>query len=398
MQRALRKQWILLLLALVLFTHIVDFMVLMPLGPKLMELFQIQTHQFSFLVSAYAFSAGICGLIGASLFDRIDRKKALIYSYFGFLMGTLLCALAQNYFMLLLGRALSGMFGGLLSGIAYAIVGDLYAPEERGFAMGKLMASFSLASVLGVPLALALSNQFGWHAPFFAIVMVGGLIWIAAIQLMPEFKGHIQKKAPHSALAPLLQHFNDSNAKMALLMTFLMILSQFVVIPFISPYLVTNTGYPEEKLPILYLFGGLLTAFSGPAVGKWCDRISARAVWTRTGLLFIAPVFVITHLGITPIYLSLIATTLFFGFSNARMVPGMTLISSAIPPERRGSFMSLNSSLQQMATGIASVISGAVVQSSQAGGELTGFSYTAYLSAFFGLLAYIIGRKIRTIS
>lgn len=394
---ASHKKWIIVVLAMISFTHIMDFMVLMPLGPKLMGIFQISPQQFSFLVSIYSFTAGVFGFLGSLVFDRLDRKHALIGSYFGFLIGTLCCALAPSYSFLLMARALSGAFGGLISGISFAIVGDIFSIHERGSATGKLMAAFSFAAVVGVPTGLILSTHFSWHAPFIAIVIFGTLSLFIAMKVIPNVNNHL--KSHYSGIfTSVIENFNDKNSLLALVTTFAMTLSQFVVIPFISPYLVSNVGYPEEQLPLVYLLGGTITIFSGPWVGKLCDRFSAQRIFIKTGLLFIIPVFIITHMQQVSMFFALSMTTAFFLFSNSRMIPAMTIISSSIPPSRRGSFMSLNSCLQQLGAATASFISGLVVTQATPGTEFSGFANTAYFAAAFGLIAYFVGRKIRTIS
>ena len=379
------------------FTHIMDFMVLMPLGPKLMEMFQITPQQFSFLVSVYSLTAGIFGLIGSLFFDRLDRKYALLGAYIGFLFGTLCCTLATSYEFLLMARAISGAFGGLISGISFAIIGDLFSIHERGTATGKLMASFSFAAVAGVPAGLVLSNHFSWHAPFIAIVLFGSVAALIAIFTIPHVNMHL-KTHYSSVFSGVIENVGDPNSRRALLTTFLMTLSQFVVIPFISPYLVHNVKYPEEHLSLVYLLGGTITIFSGPFVGKLCDQFTPRRIFNRTGLLFIIPFFIFTHLGQAHMAIALTLTTFIFLFSNSRMIPAMTIISSSIPPSRRGSFMSLNSCLQQLGSASASFIGGILVTQPLANGELTGFSNTAYFAIFFGLSAYILGRSIKTVS
>ena len=251
-----------MVLAMISFTHIMDFMVLMPLGPKLINIFQITPQQFSFLVSVYSFTAGVFGFMGSLVFDRLDRKHALIGAYIGFLMGTLSCALAPSYGILLMARALSGAFGGLISGISFAIIGDIFSIHERGAATGKLMASFSLAATAGVPTGLLLSTRFGWHAPFIAIVLFGIMAITIASKIIPNVNTHL-KSHYSSIFSGVIENISDINSRKALLTTFMMTLSQFVVIPFISPYLVSNVGFPESQLPLVYLLGGTITIFWG---------------------------------------------------------------------------------------------------------------------------------------
>jgi predicted MFS family arabinose efflux permease len=392
-----RKKWVVLLLAIVSFTHIMDFMVLMPLGPQLMEMFQISPQQFAFLVSVYSFTAGVFGFIGSLFFDRLDRKYALLGTYIGFLIGTLFCSIATDYHSLLISRAISGAFGGLISGVCFAIIGDLFTIHERGTATGKLMASFSFAAVAGVPIGLLLSTHFGWHAPFAAIVLFGSITALISIVIMPNINTHL-KTHYSGVFSGVIENTTDPNSLRSLSTTFLMTLSQFVVIPFISPFLVNNLNFPNEQLHLVYLLGGAVTIFSGPWVGKMCDRFTARRVFNRTGLLFIIPVFIFTHLQHSSMAVALTVSTLIFLLSNSRMIPAMTIISSSIPPSRRGSFMSLNSCLQQLGSACASLIGGYVVSQPNGTGPLIGFAHTAYFAVIFGFAAYWLGRKIKTVS
>jgi DHA1 family inner membrane transport protein len=263
--------------------------------------------------------------------------------------------------------------------------------------MGKLMTSFSLASIVGVPFGLMAANRFGWHFPFLALVVLGFVTMAVALKVIPNVNSHL--RAHYSGLfSGLTENLKDKNSRRALFTTFTMVLSLYMVIPFISTYLVTNTGFPETSLPLVYLVGGLLTFFTGPIMGKICDRFTPQKVFKRTGLLYFVPVFLITHLGLTPVALTLFISTCFFIFSNARMVPAMTIISSSIPASRRGSFMSLNSCLQQLGSATASFLGGWVITQQLGSNQLQGFSYTAYFSIAFGLCAYVLGRNIRTVS
>ncbi len=391
------KRWVLVVLTLILFTTSMDSIVLMPLGPKLMELFQITPKQFSYLVSAYSLAAGMFGFVGSLFFDRVDRKVSLIGSYFGFLIGTLFCAYAPSYSVLLVARAVSGAFAGLLSGICYAIVGDLFPISERGLATGKLLTAYSLASIVGVPFGLHVSNTIGWHATFGLIVVLGTFAIILAIQVVPRGSWNIPIRQS-GIFSGITENLRDRNARYALLTTLMMVHSQFVVIPFISAYLVSNTGFPAISLPQVYLVGGIATVLSGILMGKVCDRFGADRVFPMTGLLFLIPIFFLTRLSESTLILTLSLTTLVFVLSNFRSVPAVTMISSSIPPERRGSFLSLNSCLHQLGAASATFGAGFLIEEGQGGAPMIGFANTAYLSIAFGIIAYLAGKRIRIIS
>src|SRR5580698_6137395 len=123
------------LLALVQFTIILDFTIMSPLGAIIMPSLGISATQFGVAVSAYAFSAGISGIFAAGFADRFDRKRLLLFFYVGFTLGTVLCALAPNYHVLMAGRIVSGLFGGVMGSVVLAIVTDLFALHLRGRVM-----------------------------------------------------------------------------------------------------------------------------------------------------------------------------------------------------------------------------------------------------------------------
>ncbi len=365
-----------------------------------MRVFSISARQFGVLVSAYTLAAGVCGLLGSMIFDRIDRKVALLCAYLGFLVGTIGCAFAFDYSMLLVMRALAGCFGGVLSGISFAIIADTFPAEKRGYAMGRIMGAFSLSAIVGVPLGLFLANTFDWHAPFFAIVLAGSILLLMAYTWIPPVRGHLEKKGmPRpQLLTGIKAAASHGNSRLALLMTFAMMLSQFCVIPFIAPYITRNLGFKEANLPYLYFLGGLFTTISGPLVGKLCDRFGPTRVFKFTGLLFLIPVYALTHVHISTVFVVLLSSTLYFIFSNSRFIPSMTIVSSSVPQATRGSFLSLNSAVQQFGTATAALVGGFLVSSPLDGGPLTGFQLTAYVATFFGLLAYVVGRRIRFVS
>src|SRR3546814_16736532 len=114
---------LLLILSAINFAYILDFVIVMPLGPQLMRIFDIDATQFALVVSSYTISAGICGFIGIFFIDRFDRKKALLTSFGGFPVGTLLCALAPAYTFLLMARVFTGLFGVVISALIYSSVG-----------------------------------------------------------------------------------------------------------------------------------------------------------------------------------------------------------------------------------------------------------------------------------
>lgn len=374
-----------------------DFMILMPLGSKLMRIFEIEPLDFGLLVAAYNFAAGAAGFAGAFFLDRFDRKKALLVSYFAFTIGTLACAVAPNYYALLIARSFAGLFGGVMGALVMSIVGDAISPSKRGRAMGLVMASFSLASVFGVPFGIVLANHFDWHAPFLFVGLISVLIGVIGFFYLPSMSGHLQSRESRPTPYHVLHRVITNPLQMrALLLTTLLTLGQFLVIPFIAPSLVANVGFREDQLPLMYLIGGGLTIFSSPLVGRMCDKIGRTPVFTVFGLLVLLPTFLLTNLGQTPIAYVLAISALFFVASNGRFVPAWAMITSTVKPEARGSFLSLNSSVQSLAGGAGSFIASLIVVKAT-DGQLANFEIVGYFSILVGISALFIGRGLKPI-
>jgi DHA1 family inner membrane transport protein len=375
-----KELFLLLTLALIQFTNIMDFMIIMPLGNQLMKLFQIEPRQFGYIVGAYTITAGIVGFAGAFFVDDFDRKKLLLTCYIGFLIGTLACGFAPTYIAMLGARILTGIFGGVLGTLVLSIVGDAIPAERRATAMGIVTSGFSLAAVFGVPFGNYLAHAFSWHAPFHFIAGIGTFIIIAILVFIPKMDEHIRNKSirpdPISVLKNL---WENSNQRKALLLMSLLMLSQFTIIPFIAPYMEKNVGFSQMQVTYIYLFGGLCTVFTAPLIGRLADKIGKHKVFRIFGILVIIPIFLITNMYVLPIEIVLIVTSFFFIVINGRVVPAIALITGTTKPQSRGSFMSFNSSVQQLSAGLASFISGAII-TQNAGGELINYEVIGYIA------------------
>jgi multidrug resistance protein len=393
-----KEKAILWTLAAINFIHIVDFMILMPLGPQLMRIFEIGPGEFSLLVSSYTFSAGISSFLGAFFLDRFDRKKILLWVYVGFMLGTLGCALSPSYGVLLIARVVSGVFGGITSALILAIIGDLIPNERRGRAMGLVMAAFSFASVMGVPLGLFLASLSDWHTPFYILTGLSLISLLMIARYIPPISGHLgmEIKRPHP-LDVISRMTSNANQMRAITLSVMMMFGQFMIIPFLSPYNVANVGFTEMQLTYVYMAGGAFTIFTSPWVGKLADRHGKLRIFTIFMLLNLIPIGVITHLGITPIPLVLVITTLFFVTSNGRYVPAAAIITGTATPENRGSFLSFNSAVQQMAAGFASLLAGLII-GENALGQLTHFNWVGYLAIFFSILCIPLARRVKVVS
>jgi MFS transporter, DHA1 family, inner membrane transport protein len=396
-----KEKLFIFILASAMFTHIMDFMIMMPLGAQLMRIFDIDPQQFSLLVSSYTFSAGAAGFIAAFQIDRYDRKSMFLFMYAGFTLGTIACALAPTYHFLLLTRSLAGAFGGVLGALILSIISDAIPLERRAAGIGLVMASFSAASVFGVPFGLYLATIFTWHAPFLFLGGLGVVIFGMIYLFIPSMKGHLvaeeDKQSPWTVVKSILK---KRNAQMGLLFTSVLMFGHFTIIPFIAPYMVGNVGFSEQDLSYIYLVGGALTIFTSPRVGKAADKYGRLRIFTIFGLLVLIPVVLITHLPPVPLWQALVVSGLFFILANGRMVPSTTMVTSVIRPENRGSFMSIRSSVQQISSGLATLVGGFLISDapstvSHNATALVGYENVGYVAIAFSLIALMVARKLR---
>jgi len=392
-----KERALLLTLAVIQFSHITDFMILMPLGPTLMRAFDILPSQFALLVSAYTFSAGIFGFVGAFFIDRFDRKKMLIIMATGFALGTLACGFSSSYYMLLFTRAFTGSFGGILSALILSIIGDAVPNERRAGAMGLVMASFSLASVVGVPLGLYLATLSDWHFPFISLGLIALLTLIPIAKFIPTMNTHIVSRADReSPIAIVRNVLENKNQLYALLFGVIIMFSHFSVVPFISPYLVTNVGFSEKDITYIYLIGGGLTIFTAPLIGRLADRFGRLKIFVIAVIIVSFPIFFLTNLTEQPIWIVLLITSFFFVFGSGRMIPSTAMITSSVRPKNRGSFMSFNSACRQLTNGFAAYFGGLIITQGE-DGLLHHYDWVGYIAIAMGILSIIIARKIKVV-
>ena len=392
------ERLLLIVLPIVQFTHITDFMLMMPLGPQLMRAFAMGTHAFATAVSAYTFSASIFGLLGAFFMDRFDRKRALLFLYAGFAAGTLGCALAPTYILLLCARIVAGAFGGMLSALCLSIVADAFGEERRGMAMGVMMSAFSLASVLGVPLGLFLANLWGWHAPFLFLAGLCLLVWLWAAFMLPPLRAHLRTDAVADKPWLIFEIVAKSaNQRWALAFMVFIMFAGFSVIPFISPYLVANAGMAEQALPLLYLIGGAFVFFTSQAIGRLSDRYGKPRMFRIITVISLLPLLLVTNMGRMPLWFILASTTIFFIFVSGRIVPAMAMISATVEPRHRGRFMSLVSSVQQLGSGCAAQTAGMIIVSG-ADGRFLHYNWVGWLAVASSVICIGISTRIKTLA
>ncbi len=384
------ERGMLLTLAAIQFTTVLDFMVIMPLAPQFARVFDLSAQQFGWLISAYTFAAAIAGVVAAVVIERFERKRLLLAIYIGFVAAAIVTAAAQSFSMLLVARALAGIFGGVLYGVIFTVIGDTIPEARRGRATGVVMTSFAVATVAGVPLALLLSNAFNWRAAFVVVAVSGAINALIAQRTLPSVT-HVgaaeSKKHKGRALwSEFARTLTFPNHLRAFAFTLLMMVSGFMVIPYISLYMTLNIGLPEAQLPLVYLAGGIATFFTARWFGHWADRWGKRNVYRWIALISIAPLLIITHAPALPLAGTLAVATVFFVFVSGRMVPGMAVVTSAARPGGRASFMTLNGSVMQIGSGFAATLSGALIQRLPSG-ALQHYNWVGWIAAAATLVA-----------
>lgn len=393
---ALKKESLyILILSAIQIAHILDFVIMMPLGPRFMRVFQINPTEFSSLVSAYTFSAGLVGFFGALYADHFDRKKFLLFNFTGFIVGTFMCAIAPNFAALLIARIVAGAFGGVLNACVLSMVADLIPFERRGAAMGVVMSSFSIASVLGVPLGLYMTQLFDWHAAFYLIVVIGVIFWIMSYFILPS----VQVRKTQMGIKENLKNFKSILVQKDYLQSFTLTsvlgFGIFMIVPFISTYMVGNVGLTEAQLPFIYLAGGTCTIISARIIGKSCDKVGSYKVFRMVAILSILPIFFLTNLPQVPLALALVSSSFFMMTGSGRFIPAMTIVSAVVKPQDRGTFMSLENAARQLSSGLASQMAGLIIGAGAAG-ALTNYNIVGYIGIATSLIAIYIAFKIKT--
>lgn len=388
-----REGVILLSLAALQFIGLVDFMIVMPLGPQLLADLGIDAHEFSRVVSAYTLSAGVAGFLVAPWLDRVPRKTAYIVASLGLLAGTLACGLASTAPRLLAARCATGGFGGVHGALALAMVADVFPPDRRGRATGMLMSAFAVASVAGVPLGIVLGTRFGWQAPFYTLAALGLPLVAVAAWVLPRVAVHADGIRRHP-LAHLLETVAAPAHRRAFALIAVLMVGAFSVIPFISTALVANMGVTERQLPAVFVAGGLLTLVSTPLTGRLVDRQGALAVFRGIVPVSAAMMLVLTNLPAVGIAVAAAVVAVLMAANASRMVTAMTLIMSSIEPRRRGSFMAANSAVQHVASGLGTTLGGMIVAGG-AGEPLRNYGTVGMLAAGATIASLWLAARIR---
>lgn len=368
------------LLAFTQFTIILDFIIMSPLGAILMPALDITATQFGVAVSAYAFSAGLSGILAAGFADRFDRKRLLLFFYVGFTLGTLLCAAAQNYHVLLLGRIVTGLFGGVIGSVVLAIVTDLFALHLRGRVMGFIQTAFAASQVLGIPVGLFLANHWSWHVCFIAIVGLS-IVTIAVIAFaMEPVDAHLKLKLKQdrNPFRHLVATVGEPRYTLAFAVTTLLATGGYMLMPYSSAFTVNNIGIDMAHLPTIYLVSGLFSIVTGPLVGRASDAFGKYPTFVFGCVMTIIMVLIYTHLGHVSLVTAITVNVLMFVGIFSRMIPSQALISAIPDASQRGSFSAVSASLQQLSGGLGSVLAAAII-SQQPDGSLLHFERIGYV-------------------
>jgi predicted MFS family arabinose efflux permease len=395
-------------LAAIQFTNIVDFMIMMPMGDILQKKLEISPAQYGFLVSSYGIAAFVTAFAGVFYLDRVDRKKALLIAYVGFIIGTMSSAILPNtdnqtlnYYLFIFTRVITGLTGGLMGGQVLAIIGDVIPLERRGRAMGVITIAFSLASILGMPVALTLVDMFdnNWHVPFIGVSLLAIPFLFLAIKFIPNITAHIKPKSEQfDKFETIRLAFTNREQRNALLFTVLLVLGQFTVISFMTPYYINNVGLEQKDIKWIYLVGGAATVLTGRLIGKWVDHYGRFRMFTIAAWCSVACILCVTHLPVVPLAVVLVFAGLFFVFISGRMIPANTITTSVVSPQHRGGFMSLNSAMMSLGSGTSSIIAGLIVSQPAEHAPLENYEAVGYVAIASTVIALFVVRLLKRLS
>ena len=361
------EMFLIAILAFLQFTIILDFMVLSPLSAILLPELNITPAQFSLVVSVYAISAGLSGLLAAGFADKYDRKKLLLFFYTGFILGTFLCGFAPDYNSLLIARIITGIFGGVIGAIIFAITTDVFKLQVRGRVMGFIQMAFAASQVLGIPVGLYLANKINWHSPFILIASISVIVYVIIIWKVKPVNEHLAIKKNITSF----QHFKQTISKKRYITGFaattLLATGGFMLMPFGSAFTVNNLKIDLEHLPLIYVITGLFTIVAGPIIGKFSDKIGKYKMFIAGSILSMIMVLIYCNLEATPLWVVILINVILFIGITSRIISASALMSAVPEPADRGAFMGINSSVQQFAGGIAAFFAGLIVVQEDSG-------------------------------
>lgn len=386
--------FVVILLAFLQFTIIIDFAIISPLGDMLMKALTIEPSQFGLLVSSYAFCAGISGLLATSFADRFDRKKFLLFFYCGFVIGTLLCGLSSTYEMLLIARSITGLFGGVIGSISLAIVSDLFTLNQRGRVMGYIQMAFAGSQILGIPVGLFLANHWGWNSTFLMIALVSTMISPVIIFKLKSITEHLKLQTVENVFIRFWGVLSNKNYQIGFLLITMVATGGSMLMPFGSAFLINNVGVTQEQLPLVFLFTGMATMVIMPLVGKLSDKIDKFKLFLIGSIISITFTILYTNLTPIPLFLLIVVNICMFVGISSRMIPASSLNTAVPNIKDRGAYMSLCSSLQQLSNGIAAMFAGFIVVQATPESPLYNYNILGYIVSGFSFVCIFLIYKI----
>lgn len=383
------EQWLLLIVGAVQFVNILDFMMVMPMGPDFAKALGIPSSHLGQIAASYGIAAAISGIAASTFLDRFDRRKALAVAMFGLILGTAAGGLAWNLHSLIGARVIAGAFGGPATALSISIVSDAIPVSRRGKAMGRVASAFAIASIAGVPFSLSIASHYGWRAPFFFVAALGVVVTTIALSRMKPMTGHLLAEAKTGRSVSILDIVGRYESRISLSGSLLVLAGNFALIPNISSYVQFNLGYPRESLDRLYMVGGVASFITLFFVGKWVDKYGApRIAWIGSLLYtvivvlgFVHPVAGIPVLAIFP---------MFMVASSFRMIALNTLASRVPAAPERARFQSAQSAIQQVGSSAGALAAAAYLKEDPKTHALIGIQAVAYVSLFINFIIPVI--------
>jgi len=386
------QKLVLILLALLQFAVILDFMIISPIGYILTKDLDITTKQFGLVVSSYIFSAAISGIVSAGFIDKYDRKKVLLFFFIGFIIGTAFCAVSTSFVALLTARIVTGIFGGVVGSITMTIITDLFAPMQRGRAMSTVQMAFAASQILGIPLGLYIADHLGWHYTFFIIVVLSvALLVVIVLKLNPinEHMSHLSDKTP---LLHLWDTVKNKQHRIGFSATIVLGMGMMLQ-PFVSIFLINNVHITNNQVPVIFMVTGASAFFVMPLVGRLSDKYNKFRIFLIGSLATIVIIPFYTHLPVVPLWVVLALNVTMFAVIMSRMGPFQALNSMIPQPENRGAYMSLSASLSQLAGGLGIVIASSIAFQESPKSPLENFDVIGYVAAGLSIIGiYLVYR------
>lgn len=388
------QKFAIFILAITQFTVILDFMVMSPLGDIMMKSLSIKPSLFGFAVSAYAFSAGLSGLLTAGFADKFDRKKLLLFFYIGFIAGTILCGVVYSYPWLIAARIITGLFGGVIGSVSMAIIADLFSIQQRGRVMGFVQMGLGVSQVLGIPIGLYLANAWGWHMPFLWVAVMAVIIAILIATRLQPLTKHLAVQLDKSAFTHLIHTVAKKDYRIGFTATALLSIGGFMMMPFGSAFAINNLKISQAQLPLIFMVAGIGTLVVMPFVGKLSDKLDKFRIFAFASAWMIIMVLIYTNLTATPLWLVIVFNVLMMAGIMGRMVPSIALVSGIPVLEDRGAFMSINSSVQQIAGGIAAAVGGMIVVQKDTFSPLQHYNTLGYIIVVITIVAVFLVYRV----